>query len=67
MDLFQAVSVAGEFFQLIMQLFLQGDVDLVSPLGDNGDGLVQIARLCLDIGEILGFHDIRGIGINLPS
>ena len=35
MDLFQAIGVAGKFFQLIMQLFLQGNIDLVSPFGDN--------------------------------
>jgi hypothetical protein len=50
-----------------MQFLLQGDIDLVGTLGDNGNRLVQIAGLSLDIGEILGFHDIRGIGINLPS
>jgi hypothetical protein len=59
--------MAGKLFQFVMQFLLQRDIDLVSPLGDDGDGLIEIARLCLYIREVLGFHDIRGIGINLPS
>jgi hypothetical protein len=67
MDLFQAIRVTGKFFQLIMQFFLQGDIDLVCPFGNNGNRFIQIARLSLDIGKVLRLDHIGGIRINLPS
>ena len=67
MDLLQAIGVAGKFLQLIMQFFLKGNIDLIGPLGNYGNRLIQIARLCLDIGQILRLYYIRSVRINLPS
>ena len=44
MNLFQGISMAGKFFQLVVQFFLNGNIDLVSPLGNDGNGLIEIAR-----------------------
>jgi len=66
-DFLEAIGMAGKLLQFVVQLLFQGDVDLVSPFRDNGNRLVQIPGLRLDIGKVLGFHYIGSVCINLPS
>jgi len=58
MNFFEAVGMGCELLQFVMKFLFQGDVDLICPFGDDGDGLVQIACFPLDRRNILGFHHI---------
>ena len=45
MDLFQAVRMTGKLFQLVVEFLLQGNVDLICPLGNDGDRTYKLPVL----------------------
>ena len=49
MDLFEAIGMAGKFFQFIVQLLFQGDIDLVSPF----------AMMAMDLTHYLSYPSVR--------
>ena len=67
MNLFQAISMAGKFIQLVMQLFFQRNVDLVSPFGNNSNRLIEITCFILYFIQAFCFNIIGNASAKLTS
>ena len=50
-DLFQAVGMARELFELIVQFFPQGNIDLVGSPGNDGNRLIEVTGFAFDIDQ----------------